>query len=254
MTPQVRSNPPTNYSEEPNKETVEELLDGFSGYVVCDAAASFDYAIKKNALIRVNCNDHARRKFVEAIKGVKSKQKRRQLIAQHAIDAYRKLYRIESRVERLDPQRKTGVRQRFAVPIWDRFEGWARETLKGGVLHKGTRDALSYLLNHIEGLRRYCEDGRLPISNIHTEHVAKTIAVSRKNYLFADTPSGAAASARLFSIIETAQANGHNPHQYLTVLLAELPNAATVEAIEGLLPWNITPAEIRRRFEAMPRP
>lgn len=191
---------------------------------------------------------------MEAIKGVKATQKRRQLIAQQAIDVYRRLYRIEARVNRLDPVKKTRVRQRFAVPIWDRFEHWVRKTLQGGVLHKGTRDALSYLLNHVEGLRRYCEDGRLPISNIHTEHVAKTIAVARKNYLFADTPSGATASARLFSVLETARANGHNPYEYMTVLLVELPNATTVEEMEALLPWNITPAEIRRRFEAMPKP
>lgn len=242
------------YRRNKNKETVEELLDGFKGFLVCDAAACFDHTIKKNGLVRVNCNDHARRKFVEAISGVKASEKRRQLIAQQAIDTYRRLYKIEERVNRLDAKKKTRVRQRFAVPIWDRFESWARKTLKGGVLHKGTRDALSYLLNHIEGLRRYCEDGRLPISNIHTEHIAKTIAVARKNYLFADTPSGAQASARLFSIIETAQANGHNPHHYMTVLLAELPNTDTVEAIEALLPWNVTPAEVRRRFEALPRP
>jgi transposase len=242
------------YRRNKNKETVEELLDGFSGHLVCDAAACFDHTIKKNGLKRVNCNDHARRKFVEAIKGVKATQKRRLLIAQQAIDVYRRLYRIEARVNQLDPIKKTRVRQRFAVPIWDRFERWARKTLQGGVLHKGTRDALSYLLNHIEGLRRYCEDGRLPISNIHTEHVAKTIAVARKNYLFADTPSGATASGRLFSVLETARANGHNPHEYMTVLLAELPNATTVEEMEALLPWNITPAEIRRRIEAMPRP
>lgn len=40
----------------------------------------------------------------------------------------------------------------------------------------------------------------------------------------------------------------------MTVLLAELPNAITVEEMEGLLPWNITPAEVRYRFEAMPQP
>lgn len=85
-----------------------------------------------------------------------------------------------------------------------------------GVRHRGTRQALQYLLRHETGLRRYCEDGRLPISNIASEHVAKTIAVPRKNFLFADTPGGAAASARIYSLIETARANGHEPRRYLT--------------------------------------
>lgn len=94
----------------------------------------------------------------------------------------------------------------------------------------------------------------IQFSSARLSDIPPTIAVARKNYLFADTPSGAAARARLFSIIETAQANGHNPHHYLTVLLAELPNANTVEAIEALLPWHVTPAEVRRRFEEMPKP
>jgi len=76
----------------------------------------------------------------------------------------------------------------------------------------------------------------LPISNIQCEHVAKTIAISRKNSLFCDTPEGAHASARIYSIIETARANGHNPLNYLTVLMTELPNVNSLEDYEALLP------------------
>ncbi len=76
----------------------------------------------------------------------------------------------------------------------------------------------------------------LPISNIKAEHVAKTIAIARKNFLFADTEAGAEATARAFSVIETARVNGHNRHHYLSVLLTELPNAVTADDIEALLP------------------
>ena len=58
---------------------------------------------------------------------------------------------------------------------------WAKQVQTLGVRHAKTRTALAYLINHEAGLRRYCEDGRLPISNILTEHVAKTIAIAR-NY------------------------------------------------------------------------
>ena len=77
---------------------------------------------------------------------------------------------------------------------------------------------------------------------------SKTIAIARKNFLFSDTPSGATASARVFSLIETARANEHNPYRYLSVLLTELPQATSVEAIEALLRWAITPDEIGKRF------
>ena len=67
---------------------------------------------------------------------------------------------------------------------------WAKHMQVEGVAHKGTRNALAYLISHSKGLLRYCDDGRLPISNIQAEHVAKAIAVPRKNILFADTPAG----------------------------------------------------------------
>ena len=68
--------------------------------------------------------------------------------------------------------------------------------------------------------------------------------MGRKNFLFADTVAGANASANLYSLIETAKANGHEPYAYLRRVLTELPKATTVEHVEALLPWNITATEL----------
>jgi len=142
----------------------------------------------------------------------------------------------------------------MAVPVWKDFITWAHQVQSEGVAHAGTRDALSYLIKHAEGLQRYCDDGRLPISNIQSEHVAKTIAIARKNFLFADTAAGAESSGRIFSLIETARANGHNPQRYLSVLLSELPNVTAVEQVEALLPWNLTVDQVAERYAAYPTP
>ena len=83
-------------------------------------------------------------------------------------------------------------------------------------------------------------------------HVAKAIAVPRKNFLFADTPAGADASARIYSILESARANGHHPQRYLSVLLTELPNVTGVQDIEELLPWILLPEEANRRYADYP--
>ena len=53
------------------------------------------------------------------------------------------------------------------------------------------------------------------------------------------------ASANLYSLIETAKANGLEPYIYLRHLFTELPKAETVEAIEVLLPGNIDKDQIR---------
>jgi hypothetical protein len=63
--------------------------------------------------------------------------------------------------------------------------------------------------------------------------------VGRKNWLFSDTPRGAHASAALYSLIETAKANGLEPYLYLKDVFAALPATTTPEQVRALLPWNI---------------
>jgi transposase len=64
------------------------------------------------------------------------------------------------------------------------------------------------------------------------------MALGRRNWLFADTVSGAKASTHLYSLVQTARANELEPYAYLRRLFAELPTAQTLEQIEALLPWN----------------
>lgn len=74
-------------------------------------------------------------------------------------------------------------------------------------------------------------------------HNDREIVLGRKAWLFADTPAGAEASARLYSLIETAKANGLEPYTYLRRVLEELPVAIAANddaAITQLLPWNVT--------------
>jgi hypothetical protein len=63
----------------------------------------------------------------------------------------------------------------------------------------------------------------------------------RKNWLFSDTPKGATASAQLYSLVETAKANGQEPYAWLRHALERLPQASSVEDYEALLPWNCKP-------------
>ena len=167
---------------------------------------------------------------------------------------YKALYKIEKAIKSLPVEQKLATRQQEALPLWESFIDWAQQTQAEGVRHPGTRDALSYLLKHAKELQTYCHDGRLPISNIRSEHVAKTIAIARKNFMFSDTAAGAEASGRVFSMIETAIVNGHHPQRYLAVLLSELPSVSNVEEIEALLPWHLTPEEVTRRYKSYPTP
>ena len=87
-------------------------------------------------------------------------------------------------------------------------------------------------------LHRYIEDGRLKIDNNRAERSIKPFVIGRKNCLFSNTPSGAKASATVFSIIETAKENGLEPYEYLRYIFTKAPNLRDDETMDVLLPWN----------------
>jgi transposase len=66
--------------------------------------------------------------------------------------------------------------------------------------------------------------------------------------LFSDSARGVKTSANLYSLIETAKANGLEPYAYLRHVFTELPKAGTVDAIESLLPGNVA----KKRLSVQP--
>ena len=92
----------------------------------------------------------------------------------------------------------------------------------------------------VKYLLRYLEDGRLELRNNRVEHRIKLFMIGRKNFLFANTPVGAQASAVLFSLIETAKETELAPFRYLAwVLETALTLDRIVEGwVRSLLPAN----------------
>jgi len=99
--------------------------------------------------------------------------------------------------------------------------------------------AVTYCWNQWAKLLVYLEDGRLEIDNNRAERSIKPFVIGRKNWLFANTPKGATASAIIYSIIESAKENNLNPYAYLTHLFEQLPNITT-DQLEALLPHSAT--------------
>ena len=71
--------------------------------------------------------------------------------------------------------------------------------------------ALTYAVNQESRLMNVFLDGRLELSNNRAERAVRPFAVGRKNWLFSNTPKGADADAAIYSIVETAKANGLRP-------------------------------------------
>ncbi|SJN14947.1 Mobile element protein [Halomonas citrativorans] len=73
------------------------------------------------------------------------------------------------------------------------------------------------------------------LDNNPTENVIQPFVVGRKSWLSSHTPSGAHASAAIYSLIETAKANGLSPYDYLQYVFATLPTLPDDE-LNTLLP------------------
>lgn len=232
-------------------EVARRLFADYQGYLQTDDYAGYHAVGSQPGVIHLGCWAHARRKFVEAqqaaapAKGGKGKQKLPTGKADMALNYIGKLYGIERALKDKEPAERLALRQQDSLPILAQLRAWLDITL-GTVLPKGALGrALQYLDNNWDKLVRYTADGRLSIDNNAAENAIRPFVIGRKNWLFSDTPAGARASAALYSVIETAKANGLEPYAYLRKVIGELPAAASVEDIEALLPWRLTMEQLQ---------
>ncbi len=138
------------------------------------------------------------------------------------------------------------------------FHTWLEQQLaripKGGDLAV----AIRYALTRFTALSRYLDDGTLEIDNSEplsaigprtmasAERAIRSLAVGRKNWLFAGSDTGGQRAAAIYSLIETAKLNAINPEAWLAVRRIRLtlpriddhPN----KRLHALLPWNWKPA------------
>ena len=101
--------------------------------------------------------------------------------------------------------------------------------------------AVNYALNHRKRLSVFLQDGNIALSNNICERAIRNFTIGRKNWLFSASPKGAAASAAVYSIVETSMANGLASFRYLTYLFERLPNInfkIQPELLENFLPWD----------------
>jgi len=95
-----------------------------------------------------------------------------------------------------------------------------------------------YALSRWNALLRYMNDGRIEIDNNAAERSLRTVALGRKNYLFAGSDAGGERAAAIYSLIGTAKLNGLDPEAYLRNVLSRIADHL-INRIEELLPWNL---------------
>lgn len=224
------------YDPSRSAEVPVRLLHDYRGYLMADGYAGYNKLARTEGIERMACWAHVRRRFVEASR-VQPKGKRG--LANEAIGLIGVLYGIERDFKKATDQERFLARQERSVPALAALYAWMQRMLPQVTPKSSLGTALSYMRDQWSMLIRYPERGDLPIDNNRCENAIRPFVLGRKAWLFSDTVAGAKASAVIYSLIETAKANGLEPYHWLRQVLRELPGAKTVEAIEALLPWNV---------------
>ncbi len=223
------------YTSSRAQEVPLRLLEGYRGYLMTDDYAGYNAIAAQEGVERLGCWAHARRKFIEA---QKAQPKGKTGRADMALNLINKLYGIERDLKDADDAKRLETRQSQSQAVLSQLKTWLDKTLGQITPQSALGKAVSYLASNWSRLIRYTEAGHLPIDNNPAERAIRPFVIGRKNWLFSDTPKGAHASALIYSLIETAKANGQEPYAWLRHVLERLPQAKTVESLEALLPWN----------------
>jgi len=215
----------------------QKFLQGFKGYLCTDGYQSYEGLPD---VINVACLAHARRKWDEALKSLPKDVRDKPCATKEGLDFCNRLYSVEHKFEEKSPEERYEGRLKKSKPILDEFYKWLKQQRPRITPKSITGKAVNYCLNQWDKLCNYLLDGRLYCDNNISERSIKGFVISRKNFLFCNTPNGATASAMIYSIIETSRANNLKPFEYLTYLLKMLPNVDVKDqkVLDSLMPWS----------------
>ena len=170
-------------------------------------------------IVHASCNAHARREFVKA-------ESNDAILASQGISFYRQLYDVEERAKTLDAAGRLELRQRDAVPIWNRMRRWlagnaANRALPSSAIGK----AIGYMRNQWTALKRYLGDGNIPIDNDQSEQTIRPLVVGRGNWQFLGHPDAAPGRLQMFSVLSSAHRHHLVVEDYLEDVLRKLADA-----------------------------
>lgn len=131
-------------------------------------------------------------------------------------------------------------RRTLVMPVLDDIKVWLDAKSIEVLPKSALGNAVSYTLGLWPMLVRYLDSPDLTPDNNEAERAIRPFTIGRKNWVISGGPRGAAASATMYSLIETFKLNGLDPYYALRYVLTKLP-AIPAEQFASLLPWNIDP-------------
>lgn len=232
------------YQKTRNASHPREFLKDFSGICVTDGYQVYHTIEKEREdLLIAGCWTHVRRRFSEALKAMPKEQQSKS-IANIALKQIQAIYNEEGKLTDLPVQERLELRRRIIKPMVEAYFAWAKQKLDSVLSKSKTWNGLSYSINQEIYLKRFLDDGEVPIDNNAAEQSIRSFCIGKKNWVMIDTVSGAESSAIIYSLTETAKANDLKPYEYIKHLLEEIPQhideskEAFNACLEDLLPWS----------------
>ena len=211
----------------------KELLEGYNGYLVCDGYTGYD-SLKDNGIKLQRCMVHSRRYFNDVIKTL-NENDRKKSPAYKVLEIMSKLFKKEAEFKdkkysasKIKEERNSSVYLGIIKELDEYID--SIDCTNSESLTK----AVNYYLNNKKELYTYLESGYVDLSNNLAERVVKPFVIARKSFMFCKTIDGAVTTGKLFSIVQTARANGLISEQYLSYVISNINK----KDINDLLPWS----------------
>lgn len=214
-------------------------MKSFTGVLQVDGYRSYKTLAERRRQSNVGplqlafCLAHARRKFVDVVKTTGSSE------ALAIIALIAGIYRNEARIRGTSAEMRLKVRQAESAPIMAELNRRLTELVEETSSQSSLSKACRYMLNHWSGLMVFLDDGRVEVDSNVVERSMKSVALTRKNALFAGNARGGETWAILASLVNTAKLNGVDPEAWLGDALERIVSGeVTVNRLDELLPWR----------------
>ena len=233
---------------------VRELFRGFSGFVQADAKSVYDVLYRlpherdlvddgpPDLAVRheVGCWSHARTKLWEAAVATQDP------VAREGLARIMRMFQLERRWKDHSPDERKTLRDRHLRPHVVAFFAFTEAEYERVKHQRGLlRSALGYCVRQKDALMRFFEDGRLEMTNNHSERQLRKVACGRKAWLFVGSDDHGQAAGNLLTLIASARLHKLDPELYLRDVFRVLPHWPRDRYLE-LAPryWSATRARL----------
>lgn len=213
------------HSTEHTSAAITQMLDGFKGYLLADAATIFDVLFREHDMTEVSCWQHARRYFWKALETDTT-------AAFEALALIAQLFAIERLSREVPMPERTEFRAKRARVVQKLLDDWI-------VRHEGRADqrgrldkAIGYYNNQHASLWRFLDDGHLRIDNSISEGQLRNLALGRDNWRYFYNRTGLDWYTTFRSLIASCHLHRLNPQLYLERMLRLAPHWSTSRMLE----------------------